>query len=93
MFECAMASAVGLIGSRLRLQIIQQLVEGPQSQASLQQQLMPQADEQLFAEVLRGLQGENIIFLKKDTQQYSLSEFGRNMLPVLGLLSKWSEEG
>lgn len=89
MFECAMASAVGLLGSPLRLEVLSHLAKNPRGFNQLCE-LLPQVDQQELKQTLLILEKENFVARKKG--QYVLSEFGANMVPVLGLLAKWDEK-
>ena len=88
MFECAMASAVGLIGSNARLAILKGLMNGPLSMTKLKK-LVPDVGAEDLTALLCSMQNEGLI--TQQGRQYVVTDFARNMAPVLGLLNKWSQ--
>ena len=91
---CPFMKALIMIEGRWKLVIICRLRdEGNQSFSGFQK-LIPNASKRMLAKALSELVDDKIILKKKlrtfpQTTEYSLSEHGRNLLPIIEDLKDW----
>jgi len=86
-------SALRVIGGKWKVLIVWHLKDDPRRYGGLRR-LIPTITEKMLIRQLRDLEADGII-TRTDYQtvpprvEYSLSEFGRSLLPVLGALCQW----
>ena len=91
--HCDLSFAVSLIDARWKLQIISSLESGKQRFTDIKREF-PQITDRMLAMQLRALEKDGLIkrIIIEDTPlraAYELSETGRQLIPILGLLSEW----
>ncbi len=94
--SCPMVSTVELIGGKWKLGIICYLRQGTWRFKELQRHL-PKVKHQVLSQQLRELEEANIVRRKVYAEvppkvEYSLTETGQSLLPVLNALHAWGRE-
>jgi DNA-binding HxlR family transcriptional regulator len=90
---CAIARALDVVGERWALLVVRELLLGPQRFSDLRHAL-PSASSNLIADRLRELAGRGVIDRRKlpapaSSQVYELTEWGRDLEPILLALGDW----
>jgi DNA-binding HxlR family transcriptional regulator len=90
---CGIARALDVVGERWALLIIRELVFGPQRFSDLRQAL-PGASSNLVADRLRELVGRGVVSRRRlappaASQVYELTEWGRELEPIVLALGNW----
>jgi len=90
---CGLAHALDLIGERWSLLVIRELMTGPKRYKDLLKQL-PGIGTNLLAKRLRFLEEQGILMRRTlpppaSTEAYDLTDFGRELEPVLIGLAQW----
>ncbi|NOU58489.1 winged helix-turn-helix transcriptional regulator [Marinifilum caeruleilacunae] len=94
---CPFMRALIMIEGRWKLVIICRLRdEGNQSFSGLQK-LIPNASKRMIAKALNELVADNIVLKQKTntyplSSEYSLSEHGINLLPIIEQLKDWGQQ-
>lgn len=93
--DCPVSAALRLIGGKWKPLILNELKSGPVSFGQLQRRI-PEASHKVLNEQLRQLQAAGIIVKATYKQSvirsnYSLSESGRTLRPVLNQLASWGQ--
>jgi DNA-binding HxlR family transcriptional regulator len=91
---CAIARALDVVGERWALLIVRELLLGPQRFSDLRHAL-PGASSNLIADRLRELEGHGVIGRRKlpapaSSRVYELTEWGRDLEPILLALGDWA---
>ena len=89
-----LAAALGVVGARWALLIVEQLLEGPQRYGDLQRELG--LGTNMLATRLRELEAAGILTrlpLHHNTRAYALTDRGRALREVIGALERWAAEG
>jgi DNA-binding HxlR family transcriptional regulator len=90
---CAIARALDVVGERWALLVVRELLLGPQRFSDLRRAL-PHASSNLIADRLRELAGRGVIGRRKlpapaSSRVYELTEWGRELEPILLALGDW----
>jgi DNA-binding HxlR family transcriptional regulator len=90
---CAIARALDVVGERWALLVVRELLLGPQRFSDLRRAL-PGASSNLIADRLRELEGRGVIGRRKlpapaSSRVYELTEWGRDLEPILLALGDW----
>ena len=90
---CPIAHALGLVGERWALLIVRELINGPRRYTDLAGHL-PRIPTNILAGRLRDLEEGGVIRKRKlpppaASQVYELTEYGRDLKPVLHALAHW----
>ena len=90
---CGLAHALDLIGERWSLLVIRELMTGPKRYKDLLKQL-PGIGTNLLAKRLKFLEEQGILMRRTlpppaSTEAYDLTDFGRELEPVLIGLARW----
>ncbi|MGO8883403.1 MAG: winged helix-turn-helix transcriptional regulator [Streptosporangiaceae bacterium] len=90
---CAIARALDIVGERWAVLVVRELLLGPQRFSDLRHAL-PGASSNLVADRLRELQGRGVIGRRKlpapaSSWVYELTEWGRDLEPILLALGNW----
>jgi len=90
---CAIARALDVVGERWALLVVRELLLGPQRFSDLRHAL-PGASSNLVADRLRELEGRGVIGRRKlpapaSSRVYELTEWGRELEPILLALGDW----
>jgi DNA-binding HxlR family transcriptional regulator len=91
---CAIARALDVVGERWALLVVRELLLGPQRFSDLRRAL-PGASSNLVADRLRELEGRGVIGRRKlpapaSSRVYELTEWGRDLEPILLALGDWA---
>lgn len=96
-FNCNMELALDIIGGKWKPIIIYYIGnKGPLRYGELKR-LIPSISERVLSRDLRDLENKNIIHKTVYNEkilhvEYTLTNFGSNVLPVLNALTKWGRE-
>lgn len=90
---CAAAHALDLVGERWALLVVRELLLGPKRFTDLRAGL-PNASPNVLAQRLRGLETAGVVRRRKlpppaASRVYELTEWGRDLEPVIISLGKW----
>ena len=91
--NCPVTAAVNVIGGKWKPPILSRLAEGTKRFGELQR-LVPHITKKMLTQQLRELEGDGIIERKVFHQvppkvEYSLSEYGESLRPVLKAMEAW----
>ncbi|MGL4598205.1 MAG: winged helix-turn-helix transcriptional regulator [Bacteroidia bacterium] len=93
-FHCAMDITMNFIGGKWKTVVLWYLKSGKKRFAELHR-LMPQITERMLSITLKQLEEDGLIVREVFTSkpplkvEYSLSEFGETLIPVLNAVAKW----
>jgi DNA-binding HxlR family transcriptional regulator len=95
-FECPIQAIVGVIGGKWKLSILYQLFQGTKRYGELKR-LVPKATERMLTLQLRELELSGIVQRTVYPEvppkvEYSLTELGLSLEPVLRTMLDWSEK-
>lgn len=90
---CPLTSALGALGGKWNLICIYWLNEAPRRFADLQR-LMPEISHKVLTETLRNLELEGLVDRRVLSEmpphvEYSLSPYGRTVLPLVEAVRQW----
>ena len=93
MFNCPVEATLSLIGGKYKPIILWHLIKGPLHYMELQR-LIPNATPKMVSQQLRdleksGLISREVIPEKPPRTIYSLTEFGKSIIPVLDVMCTW----
>ena len=91
--NCPVTATVGIIGGKWKPPILSRLVEGGKRFGQLQR-LVPHVTKKMLTQQLRELEQDGIVRRKVYDQvppkvEYSLSEYGESLKPVLRAMEDW----
>jgi DNA-binding HxlR family transcriptional regulator len=94
-FECPIQAIVDVIGGKWKLSILYQLLQGTKRYGELKR-LIPRATERMLTLQLRELEASGIVQRTVYPEvppkvEYSLTELGLSLEPVLQTMLVWSE--
>jgi DNA-binding HxlR family transcriptional regulator len=87
-----LAAALGIVGSRWALLIVELLLDGPLRYGDLQRELGMGTN--MLATRLRELEAAGVLYrlpLRHNTRAYALTDRGRALRPAIEALARWSE--
>lgn len=92
-FNCPVEATLALIGGKYKPLILWHLIGGPLHYMELQR-LIPRATPKMLSQQLRGLEDcgmvdREVIPEKPPKTLYSLTPFGRTVVPVLEAMCQW----
>lgn len=95
-FNCPVEATLQLIGGKYKAVILWHLIEN-QKRFSELKRLLPKATEKMLTQQLRDLENDGLIIrtvypVVPPKVEYSLSDFGRSIIPVLNSMCNWGEE-
>ena len=95
-FNCPVEATLRLIGGKYKAVILWHLIEN-QKRFSELKRLLPKATEKMLTQQLRDLENDGLIIrtvypVVPPKVEYSLSGFGRSIIPVLNAMCNWGEE-
>ncbi|WP_182188146.1 winged helix-turn-helix transcriptional regulator [Pectinatus frisingensis] len=95
-FSCPVEAVVNLIGGKYKTVILWHLINNTLRFNQLQKQI-PQATPKMLTQQLRELEHDGIVNRKvypvvPPKTEYSLSQFGLSLIPVLDSMRKWGVE-
>lgn len=94
-YNCPIEATIKLIGGKYKAIILWHLMEKVLRYNELRR-LIPQATPKMLTQQLRELEEDNLIFRKvypvvPPKVEYSLSEFGKTIIPILKVMCNWGE--
>lgn len=95
-FNCPVEATIELIGGKYKAVILWHLTDGKKRFSELKR-LIPKATEKMLAQQLRDLESDGLIIrtvypVVPPKVEYSLSEFGESIIPVLDSMCNWGNE-
>ena len=93
---CPVVATLNMIGGKYKAIILWHLVNGTQRFGELQR-LIPQATQKMLTQQLRELEKDDLIIrtvypVVPPKVEYSLSDFGKSITPVLDAMREWGTE-
>lgn len=94
-FNCPVEATIELIGGKYKSVILWHLTDGIKRFGELKK-LLPRATEKMLAQQLRDLERDGLIIrtvypVVPPKVEYSLSDLGRTIIPVLDAMCSWGE--
>ena len=95
-FNCPVEATIELIGGKYKSVILWHLTDGIKRFGELKK-LLPRATEKMLAQQLRDLERDGLIIrtvypVVPPKVEYSLSDLGKTIIPVLDAMCCWGEE-
>lgn len=95
-FNCPVDATIQLIGGKYKAVILWHLIEEKKRFSELKR-LIPRATEKMLAQQLRDMENDGLIVrtvypVVPPKVEYSLSEFGRSLVPVLDSMCRWGTD-
>lgn len=95
-FNCPVEATIELIGGKYKAVILWHLIENKKRFSELKR-LIPKATEKMLAQQLRDMEKDGLIIrtvypVVPPKVEYSLSEFGKSIIPVLDSMCNWGSE-
>lgn len=94
-YNCPVDATIDLIGGKYKAVILWHLIEDKKRFSELKR-LIPKATEKMLTQQLRDLENDGLIIrtvypVVPPKVEYSLSDFGRTIIPVLRAMCSWGE--
>jgi DNA-binding HxlR family transcriptional regulator len=94
--SCPVGATLGLIGGKYKSLILWHLIDGTLRYGELQK-LIPQATPKMLTQQLRELEEDNLLTrtvypVVPPKVEYSLTDFGRSLKPILYALYDWGSD-
>lgn len=91
-YNCPVEATIQLIGGKYKAVILWHLMGKTLRYSELHKQ-MPKATDKMLAQQLRELEKDGLINRKVyPVIEYSLTDFGKSLTPILDELCKWGED-
>lgn len=96
-YHCAMDVTMDFIGGKWKTIVLWYLRNDKKRFAEIRK-LVPQMTERMLSITLKQLEADGLIIRKVQASkpplkvEYSLSEFGKTLIPLLNAISKWGRE-
>ncbi|MFC3160711.1 transcriptional regulator, HxlR family [Chryseobacterium arachidis] len=96
-YPCCTSVTMKFIGGKWKAVILVHLIDGPKRYNELRK-LIPTITERTLSLQLKQLEEDNVINRKVYTEkpplmvEYTLTEFGNTLIPVLELITEWGRE-
>ncbi len=95
-YNCPMELTLDLIGGKWKSLILWRLINSTLRFSELRK-LIPQATPKMLTQQLRDLEDNGLIFRKvypvvPPKVEYSLTEFGETLIPILNVMCSWANE-
>lgn len=92
-FNCAVEATLSVLGGKYKPIILYHIIAGPLRFSQLQK-IIPQATAKMLTQQLRELEKDGIINravfpVVPPRTEYSLTEYGRTLIPILTSLCEW----
>ncbi len=93
--NCPVSATVSIIGGKWKPPILSRLVEGDKRFGELQR-LVPNVTKKMLTQQLRELERDGIVARRVYDEvpprvEYSLSEYGKSLIPVLRVMELWGK--
>lgn len=94
-FNCPVEATIKLIGGKYKAVILWHLIEDKKRFSELKR-LLPKATEKMLTQQLRDLERDGLIIrtvypVIPPKVEYSLSDFGKSIIPVLDSMCNWGK--
>lgn len=94
-FNCPVEATIKLIGGKYKAVILWHLIEDKKRFSELKR-LLPKATEKMLTQQLRDLERDGLIIrtiypVIPPKVEYSLSNFGKSIIPVLNSMCNWGK--
>lgn len=94
-YHCPVEAAMDVIGGKYKAQIIYELIGGIKRYNEIQK-AVPQATPRMLSKQLKELEEDGVINRKiypvvPPKTEYSLTELGKTVVPIVNQLCKWGE--
>lgn len=94
-FQCPVEATLSLIGGKYKALILWHLVENTLRFSEISKRI-PQATPKMLTQQLRELEADNLISrtvypVVPPKVEYSLTEFGKSIIPILDAMCRWGE--
>ncbi|MDO4275231.1 MAG: helix-turn-helix domain-containing protein [Eubacteriales bacterium] len=95
-FTCPVEATIQLIGGKYKAVILWHLMNQTLRYSELHR-LMPKATDKMLAQQLRELEKDGLIYRKvypvvPPKTEYSLTDFGKSLAPILDEMCSWGEQ-
>ena len=95
-YDCPIEATLGLMGGKWKALILDHLTDGALRFGSLQR-LMPKVTPKMLTQQLRELEADGVIHREvypvvPPRTEYSLTEFGRSLSPIIEAMCDWGKE-
>ena len=95
-FTCPVEATIQLIGGKYKAIILWHLMHQTLRYSELHKR-MPKATDKMLAQQLRELENDNLIIKKiypviPPKTEYSLSELGKTLIPLLDSMCEWGQQ-
>jgi DNA-binding HxlR family transcriptional regulator len=93
--SCPVALTLGILGGKWKLVVLHNLIRGTKRFGELETNI-PEITPRMLIKVLKELEEQKIVYRKvyptvPPKVEYSITEFGKTLLPLLKEISKWGE--
>ena len=93
-YHCTVEAAMDIIGGKYKAIILWHLIKDGTLRFSQLQRLIPQATPKMLSSQLKELEANNLIArvlypVVPPKTEYSLSEFGKTLIPIITALRDW----
>lgn len=94
-YVCPVEAAMDVIGGKYKAQIVYELLDGTKRYSEIQHAL-PQATPRMLSKQLKELEEDGIVLrvlypVVPPRTEYSLTEFGQTLVPIVRALCAWGE--
>lgn len=94
-FSCPVEATLDLVGGKYKALILWHLIDNTLRFNEIGK-LIPKATPKMLTQQLRELENDNLVIRKvypvvPPKVEYSLSDFGRSIIPILDAMCKWGE--
>lgn len=94
-YSCPVEAAMDVIGGKYKAQIVYELIGGTKRYNEIQKAL-PQATPRMLSKQLKELEADGVINrtlypVVPPKTEYSLTELGQSLIPIVESLCKWGE--
>ena len=95
-FTCPVEATISLIGGKYKAVILWHLLHGTMRYSELHRK-MPHATDKMLAQQLRELEKDGLITrtvypVVPPKTEYSLTDLGRTLIPILDAMCEWGEQ-
>ncbi|MBP5467863.1 MAG: helix-turn-helix transcriptional regulator [Candidatus Riflebacteria bacterium] len=94
-YKCPVEAAMDVVGGKYKAQIVYELISGKKRYNEIQKTL-PQATPRMLSKQLKELEEDGVINrilypVVPPKTEYSLTELGETLVPIVEALCKWGE--
>jgi DNA-binding HxlR family transcriptional regulator len=96
-FHCPVEATMGMIGGKYKAAVIYHLTQDGTLRFNQLRRLIPQATAKMLAQQLRELEADGFVHREvypvvPPKTEYSLTEYGRTLIPIVDLMCTWGNE-